>query len=384
MNQCSNINLYLSQSHVLLDESNYNEVDALVFAQLTYFPFEKVWKEYLIKRISIPEYAKTLMKQPDFLSVYSYDEQIFVKELILCNRYRYCFVHDIRAVATKDSQWAAITIDIDNSGTSVIAMRGTDGTTIGWEENLRLAYQVIGTGAQLESFRYIKNSPARKLYLTGHSKGGSNICSAYVMSNPYVRDKVVRIDNFDGPGVNPEFAGHYADGYRELEGKLNNFYPKDSIIGQLLQDHPGRHFYVQTEVREEYEKRPIIGQHDPFAAIVKGNEFLKAEQTNQSKMLNDVIDDFMIKTTNIQRYYLVQLMHRIGLPDLISGENGRGINEVSRLLCGLIKASPEEKQILFELICSFLKSLMRGVKEWIAQQDWKGYNKSNVLKAQAE
>lgn len=378
MSHFSNINTYISYSCTSLTEANYNEVDALVFAQLAYFPFETTLADYKTRRISVPEYAAIIMKRPDFVTAYSSDKQTFIKELANCKRYTRCFMHDMQAIATADTQWAAFTADIGSWGTSIVAMRGTDGTTVGWEEDFRLAHNVMGTGAQLASFRYLKEVQAKKVYLTGHSKGGNNVSSAYVMSNPYIRDKVVRIDNFDGPGVNPEFAGNYADGYDELRKKLNNFYPQDSIIGLLLQDNPGNTFFIKSMVREDYGRNPILGQHDPFSFMVKGNAFEKTGQTYISQTLNHILEGMVEATTNKQRYYLVQFLERIGVPALISGESEGMPQYIARGICNAIKAPREEKEALFQTLIIFIKSFIDSAKEWIAQRQWRGYNKTVV------
>lgn len=378
MSYASNINTYLSHSQLPFNEGNYNEVDALVFAELSYFPFESVFRNYKEINITVPEFARAIRNHTNFISAYSEDKQTFIERLIKAKRYGRCMIHHMRAVSTQDTQWAAFTIDIGRSGAAVIAMRGTDGTVVGWEEDFSLAHKALGTGAQLESFRYLKDAGANKIFLTGHSKGGSNVSSAYVMCNAYIRDKVVRIDNFDGPGVNPEFAVNYADGYGELYQKLNNFYPQDSVVGLLLQDNPGPEFFIKSVVRETYVRNPILGQHDPFSFVVKGAEFVKTEQTIASRVWNRVLDDLIAKTTNVQRYYLIQLLERIGLPALIAGESKGIIKDIAQAVCSVFGASKEEKQALFQVLVAFIKSFISMGKEWIAQRQWNSYNKTNV------
>ena len=46
MSFISNINTYISYTCVPLTETNYNEVDALIFARLSYFPFERIFMNY--------------------------------------------------------------------------------------------------------------------------------------------------------------------------------------------------------------------------------------------------------------------------------------------------------------------------------------------------
>lgn len=363
MNFISNINTYISYTCVPLTETNYNEVDALIFARLSYFPFERIFVNYKKIRITLTEFTRRIMEQPDFFNVYSEDERIFIKKLAGSRRYYHCIIYRMQAVNTEDTQWAAYSLDIGNSGVSVIAMRGTDGTAVGWREDFRLAHNRLGTGAQLQAFRYLKNTDAKRIYLTGHSKGGSNVSSAYVMCNSYIRDKVVRIDNFDGPGVNPEFAGNYADGYRELGTKMNNFYPQDSIIGLLLLDNPGVVFFIKSVVGEAYARNPVFGQHDPFSWVVNGNGFVKAEQTGASEFGNQILDDVVVETTNLQRYYLIQFLERVGLPDIIAGENTGIAQSIAKAICGLVKAPKEEKAAVFQIILIFIKRFIYSMKE---------------------
>ncbi len=372
MKDFSNINTYLKQAKQELSVCNYNEVDALVLAQLSYYPFEIVAKR---EKISVPELAKELMQMPDFTSAYSQDKQTFIKELIHCKRYSHREIYRMQSIRTQDTRWAAFTIDAGRNDTAIIVMRGTGKTTVGWAEDFRLGYQVMGTGAQLASFRYLKETDARKIYLTGHSKGGNNISSAFAMSNPQVRDKVVRIDNFDGPGVNPEFAGNYSDGYNELGGKLRNFYPEGSVIGLLLTDNPGETSFIKTSLRESYQNSPLLGQHDPFAWEVKGNSLVRTKQSLTSEMLNDTLDELIQMTTLTQRYYLVELIERMGIPAILSGEIRGVAGRFAAIICGLTGASKEEREALFYAVLAFLKGLVRRVKEWIAKSSTKEYNR---------
>lgn len=143
MSDFSNINTYLMQAKQELSVCNYNEVDALVLAQLSYYPFEIVIKR---DKISVPELAKELMQIPDFESAYSQDKQTFIKELVRCKRYSRNMICRMQSLSTPDTRWAAFTIEIGGPDTAIIVMRGTGKTTVGWAEDFRLGYQVMGTG----------------------------------------------------------------------------------------------------------------------------------------------------------------------------------------------------------------------------------------------
>ena len=371
MEVISNINTYLMHASQALTVCNYNEVDALIFAQLSYFPFENYTKT---EKIAVPDLAAKIMQLPEFTSAYSEDKQTFIKELVRCKRYSRNMICRMQSLSTPDTRWAAFTIEIGGPDTVVIAMRGTDKTTVGWAEDFRLGYQVMGTGAQLASFRYLKETVAHKIYLTGHSKGGNNITSAFAMSNSMIRDKVIRIDNFDGPGANPEYILNYKDGYDELARKLHNFYPGGSMICMLLSDYPGETVFIKARVREGYKKLGIGGQHDPFAFLVRGNAFVRDEQTDISKILNRTIDDLVKNTSNAQRFYMVQFLERIGIPELIAGESGRIAHFIVNFISGCVRTTEKERHAIYHGIKTILESLALQAKEWIALRQTKGYN----------
>ncbi len=377
MNIFSNINTYLAEAKGKITISNYNEADSLVFAQLSYYPFENIYSED--KSVFIPELAEKIMRQTEFVNVYSKDKQTFIKELAAGDRYRRCKIYKMRSVSTADTRWAAYTVDLGQKDTVVVAMRGTGKTTVGWAEDFRLGYSVLGTGAQLASFRYLKETEASKIYLTGHSKGGNNVSSAYAMSNPYIRDKVVRIDNFDGPGVNPEFAKNYGNGYEDLGTKLHNFYPEGSVIGLLLKDNPGETAFIKTSLRDSYRSNPLMGQHDPFSWEIKKGRLVRADQLPISGLLNYAIDELMNATNLLQRYYLVQLIENMGIPEIISGEIQNVAAIFTRVLGGLVNASREEKSALFYALLAFIKGVILQSKEWIAKLPIKEYNKIELL-----
>ncbi len=369
----SDMNHYILNNRTILTSDNYSEADALVLAELSYFPFEDICKTNSNLRISVSEFASHIMMQPDFKTRYSEDKQGFMKALALSPRYRRCILHDMEAADIMQSQWAAFTLDIGND-MSVVAMRGTNGTVKGWTEDLELAHKTLGTNAQLAAFRYLKKLAGSNVYLTGHSKGGSNVISAYMMSNAYVRDKIKRIDNFDGPGANPEYILNYKEGYEELKDKLHNFYPGDSIIGMLLSDYPGETVFIKARVREGYQKLGIGGQHDPFAFQIRGNEFVRDEQTDISKILNRTIDDLVKNTSNVQRFYMIQFLERIGIPELIAGESGGIAHFITNFIAGCVKTTKKGREAIYRGIKIILECLILQAKEWIALRQIKGYN----------
>ncbi len=308
---------YVSDSDEVLTASNYNELDALVFAQLSYFRFEDMHVK-ASDSYSVSEYANMVLNNQRNLSD---DERQFLTELQQCERYHNCIIKNMQA-ENEESQWAAITIDFnDGSNSSAISMRGTDASHRGWYEDFEMLYDEDGTRAQELSRDYLNDCDSEHIYLTGHSKGGNDCTSAYIMSDKKVRDRVEHIHNFDGPGVNDRFRDDHYEAYRELDGKVDNYYPKDSIIGHLLNNNPGNNHYVDAEVRPRYADKGILGEHDPFAFGIDKKEFKPADQSDISKYLDEVLDKSIDDLSYEERRNLIIFLDKYGIINMISGGN---------------------------------------------------------------
>ncbi len=319
---------YVQNNNTVLNESNYNEMDALVFAQMSYSSFESAYSDVrgtspcnnniyeYNKSVSVKQYARDILNSGQELSS---DQRELLESVRMSHRYDDCQMHDFSTADTSSSQWAAYTVDIDKN-TSVIAMRGTDGTTMGWSEDFHLVHDTDGTNAQNYSTQYLGNCTADNIYLAGHSKGGNDIVTAYVSSDASVRDRVKGLDNFDGPGNNDEIVKAFPEGYKELDDKLDNWYPEDSVIGLLLNDNPGRSHFVDSDVREDFKDKGILGEHDPFAFQIDENGFKSAQQTLLSKEINEALDDTVSSMSNESRANLANTIDKMGIPSMIAGK----------------------------------------------------------------
>lgn len=305
---------YIKNNKEALTAQSYSPEDALVFSQLAYMKFEKVYgSDYNGEPVSVKKFANDLLQKEIETDK---NETSFLKELSKSERYSACEISQMAAENEK-SQWAAMTIHMnDASGSSVIAMRGTNGTELGWTEDLELLYDKDGTEAQKYAASYLQNSPENHIYLTGHSKGGNDVSSAYVMSDEATRSRVVQIDNFDGPGVNEKFRDAYAEGYAQLADKQNNYYPQDSVIGLLLDDNPGKTYYVKSSKEDGF-----FHEHDPFNWQFDGKSgFQYTEQSWLSDFVNEVTDNAVSTLSQRERVLLVGLAVNLGIPAGIAEE----------------------------------------------------------------
>lgn len=332
------LSLYVNTTSEAISSANYNEIDGLVFSSIVYNRFEASeisWtKSELEDGISLQQFARKMTtannKNPGFINA---DTEALLEAVANSPRYENCKVTNMAACnktamwdsgrttdIKEDAQWAAMTIDInDGSDTSVIAMRGTDGTTFGWNEDFELGYEKYGTTAQRLSRDYLSACEADNIVMVGHSKGGNDVVASYMMSDKDVRDRVIQINNYDGPGNNSEFIDNYKDGYSELGDKLHNYYPQNSVVGQILNDNPGQHIYCRADTSGHMEDQGILGEHDQYSwEFYKAGTLDNAEQGDISKSLNKVLDNSLQGLTNTESRYAIQALIRVGIPAMIA------------------------------------------------------------------
>lgn len=327
---------YVKNASEVMNASNYNDVDALVFSTMSYVKFEDssvTWsKDELDNGISMQAFAQKMLESNNKNKSLLTDEQeVLLKAVAESDRYKDCKINNLAAcngnsmwdagrqsAISQDAQWAAMTIDMnDGSGSSVVAMRGTNGTTLGWNEDFELGFEPGGTTAQRLSRDYLKGVDADNLYLTGHSKGGNDVSSAYMMSDKSIRDKIVQVHNFDGPGHNPEFIENFGDGYKELSDKQINVYPQDTLIGKLLNNNPGHDKYVHSDM-EGHTEIPLLGEHDTYSWGIDGDSLKEDNQSAFSKALDKIIDSSLKGLSNSEREHALNFLIHVGLPALIA------------------------------------------------------------------
>ncbi len=294
---------YINETSESFSEVEFNELDGMVMSLLSYAEFEKAdWGDVdWEKGISLAEYAEKLK---DYVGS---DDRKLLEAIINSNRYKDCIVRNPAACngnnlwdngevkrISEDSQWAAITIVIDDDPSkSVVAFRGTNATELGWYEDCELGFDENGNTAQRLSRDYLEGCEEDEIIAAGHSKGGNDGTSGYMLANDDTRKRVKKIYNYDGPGHNAEFIERHKDAYNELEEKEKNYYPKDSIVGQLIDNNPGENHFLDSYAGD------IMAEHELWNDKVVWNEekgtyeFIEVEQTPFSKEVDKIIDHLL-------------------------------------------------------------------------------------------
>lgn len=160
-------------------EREFNDVDGVILARLSYLPFELIMNQNSIKEITIAEMAKKLIAYPNIENMVIQKEDIqFLNELLNSKRFNSMklFAYINKIDEKTQTQFSAITIKI-NENELYISFRGTDNTLIGWKEDFNMGF-VFPVPAQELAVDYIEKIASRhseNMLVGGHSKRGLQI-----------------------------------------------------------------------------------------------------------------------------------------------------------------------------------------------------------------
>lgn len=191
-------------------------------------------------------------------------------------RYKNLKISNFEKIRNNNTQFGAVTLRINHL--TIISYKGTDGSLIGWIENLRLGYE-YPTYTQVLAQKYllkVLTKEDKRIYVTGHSKGG-NLAMASVMSvSDDIYNKVSAVYNFDGPGFRKE--EYQSPKYERLHKKLVNIIPTGSVVGTIL-NNKDYHVIKSTEY--------AFNEHYPTSWCCFGEHFIEGELSNISKQFHE-------------------------------------------------------------------------------------------------
>lgn len=316
-------------------EVSLNQLDFLICAILVYLPLND-FKEAK----SLKDFSKIALE----LENKDYDGMMIPKSYevlkYLQNAKRYANMKIMNFVNLKNekTQFGACKFLMDKK--TIIAFKGTDGSTIGWVENFRLLYD-YPIYTQRLSLNYLEDNIKfndKNVYVVGHSKGG-NLAMASVMelSRPLFK-KVKKVYNFDGPGfLKKEFDSLK---YRELLPKLVNIIPTGSVVGSLL-------FNKNYTVVESCEL--AFNEHYPTTWGVFGEFFLEGTLSSVSKHLNESTTIGMDNLENEKVKEAVEMILK-NIEKKYDEEFEFNINDVKNLLKNRDNIDPEVAKYLTTML----------------------------------
>ena len=288
----ANIFDYMAWRDIDLRKVEFNEIDNLILARLSYFPFDKLLKEH--ECITIKDaYERYLKSDNDKKILWDADAKLFE---VLANSVRFGnvkvteYINKIDNVEEK--QFSAITVILPDK-TIYVSFRGTDNTIVGWKENANMSFTDL-VPAQLDSVKYLEYVTKRikgKIRIGGHSKGGNLAVYAAAFCNYKIQKRIIKVYNIEGPGFVKRIIE--SPEYKNILGKVHRYIPQSSVIGRLL----------NSEETTTVVKSNQVGlmQHDIYSWEILGDKFIETEPTNSSVFIDKTISNWLEEVSNEQR-----------------------------------------------------------------------------------
>ena len=339
------------------EASEPNEVDALIFAWLSYYRFEAlepIPDELTLRNLAELHEQKNGPFQPIKLTT-TIQPSLTAVWLLHCAsqapRFASVRVRDFQRVADHEEgiQFAAVSFLIGDA-LRVIAYRGTDDSIAGWKEDCRLSF-LESVPAQVNAARYLKDiGDNRRTLLCGHSKGGNLAVYAALHAPEADLDSIDRIYNFDGPG----FCYDTLDSNRfaRIRERIATIVPESSIVGMLL-DHGEEYRVVESQMAG-------ILQHDAMFWQVKGANFVYSDKRNASSVIADrALRDWIQGMSPDERREFVDALfgivertgakHLTELPERIVQSGVRSLATTAHL-------NPQHKKMVLRLLLAVVRA----------------------------
>lgn len=288
-----------------LEQSEFNEIDNLILARFSYFPFDKIIRENeiaTIKELSRRFSNQDVTKLP---ILWKDDVELFP---LMGNSKRFGGMLATKYInkidAEQEKQFSAITVLMPND-IIYVSYRGTDNTIVGWKEDFNMSFK-SHIASQISAKQYLeeiaKEYPSSKIIIGGHSKGGNIAVYAATFASKDVKDRIINVYNNDGPGFCEDVIE--TPEYQEILSRVHTYIPQSSIIGRLM-NHKEKYTIVESVQKG-------IMQHDLYSWQVLGKEFVTLKKlTNESEFIDKTIKDWLENVEPEKREQVIDAVFEI-------------------------------------------------------------------------
>ena len=343
------INNYIKYfKDVPFSESPFNDVDNIIFSTLVYLDF----KDILKKPMTLKELGKKYFNNIDYREIKK--SAVIIRRTVdnfelLFNgdRYKNIIVSDYVKYVDSEKQFCAMKFKSDNF--TYIAYEGTDDSMIGWREDCQMIYKfpVPAQKCAIDYInKYVKLSD-KKIIVGGHSKGGNLAMTAAMYAKSYIKKRIFRVYNNDGPGFRLKEAESHE--FKEMEKKLRMFVPEESMVGMLLRNTKN-YKVVKSSGKGLF-------QHNPNNWKCYGPIFLEGTLSDGSVDVHRKIIRWLNRHDDKKREKMVESVF-----DMINNSDIKLFSELRQLrltrLIKLIKASKDVDKESKELVMSAIKVLL--------------------------
>lgn len=339
---------------VSFSESPLNEIDALIFSELSYVCFDDLVPASVVSKgiplITLAEKFFSLQYGTNKLGAILPTDSILelFKMASMSRRFSSVsmkgYINEVDLKAEK--QFCAMCFDVGKT-TTVVVFRGTDDTIIGWKEDLNMAF-FTPVPAQKQAAEYLNSvidrSERDHYYVCGHSKGGNLASYSALKVKESARDKIVAVYNFDGPGFKQEFLEEEKS--NPMISKMHKICPEGAIIGAI--------FDPIEECRFVKSFQKNIYQHDAFSWHVLGREFIYSQQQKSSRDFHNILEDWVSRLTDKEKIAFVEALYKFFTVNESSTLSDIATDKVGFLI-GILKTDDKTKKTFFTTVNKIVK-----------------------------
>ena len=336
-------------------EVPFNEVDALLLALMSYFPFDMV-KKKKIDAITMIEFLKSFT--PPRKTERKLLDIVVLNTLCTGKRYKGIKFVDFEKKVSSEAieQFQAVTIDFKDF--MFVSFCGTDATVLGWREDMNMSFLDI-VPSEVDAVRYINNirkkHPFKPIYIGGHSKGGRLAVRAG--KEIFKNNTVQAIFSFDGPNFIDSF---YDDKYEEMKHLIYEYAPNESIIGRLISDK--QKIIVMSN-------STLLGQHNGYTWLVEEDHFVHTESYNETsnkiaKVTGDIFHDLDNSTKSAVINVIFDAAEKIDFKLLKDSDNPIEVitDAIKNLKSGWKSIPKEKRKVVTSVVTSIILIIVQNNK----------------------
>ena len=349
------------------EQSPLNEIDALIFCELSYIFFDGIVPEDPNEGyVTLAEAAEIFFERNAGQEEISLGE-IVPKEIVTLFRMtaaskRFSKIplsHFVNIIDDETvEQFSAISFYPDDE-TVLVAYRGTDDTITGWREDFRMAFLTpVPAQKRAEEYLLKASEDAKNIYVAGHSKGGNLALWAAMNASDEIAERIEKVYNFDGPGFLDDVWE--SELYERVAGKISTVIPTGSVVGLLLK-------YDKNYRVTKSSAKGYLHQHDALTWEVEGTEFVCDEDVApEVKRAHEVVGKWIYSMEPDERRAFVE-----GFFDILCSTSAKTVTDLAANRSTVIKAfsniEPETRQALMSGVKFFLGEGKSAISESIRE-----------------
>lgn len=287
-----------------LKQSEFNEIDNLILARFSYFPFDHVLEND--ETITIGEAGKRWANlDVSKENILQKEDMDLFPQMAKSKRFSEMKITKYvnKVSLEEEKQFSSITILMPDD-TIYVSFRGTDNTLVGWKEDFNMSFREK-VPSQLEAVEYlneIANLYPNVLRMGGHSKGGNMAVYAASFCKEEIKPRIRNVYNNDGPGFHETIIAKPK--YQRMLEKVHTYVPQTSIIGRLLY-HEENYTVIQSTQKG-------VMQHDVYTWQLQGKEFIHLDEVNgESNFMDQTIKGWLNEISKEQREAFINQVFEI-------------------------------------------------------------------------